>query len=1343
MSKLLDGLNPAQREAVTHKDGPLLIIAGPGSGKTLTVAHSIAYAIKNGVQPDRILAFSFTGKACEELRKRVIKLAGKQKGNLVQISTFHSFCRQVLRKDIEELHKGYTQNFKELKSKDQRIEIKKEITKVRARINHLQHHKFPNTKEILDFIIRCKLRFIPPSQAREHAPNPEMSEVYVEIYERYESLLEDNGWIDYANQLLLTNELFKDVDNVRTKWQESLDLIFVDEYQDTDPVQYSITTTLAERHQNLRVVGDDDQGIYGFRGADIQNILNFEKDHPHATLISLGQNHRSTQRIVATSRALAEFNLDRREKELFTRNLEGEKVRHLHCTNAEEEATTITSLIIKVIQYGWSFKDFAILCRLNDQVTKFETIFDSLKIPHGVDGVSVMTIHGAKGLEFPNVFVAGVCKGLLPFTDNEENEERRLLYVAMTRAQNWLCLSSHESDSRSAANGKSPFLDQIPENLLDPIRTLGAFHIPPKPNRTKLSTMAAEPLESITRPPIRAETVLGIDPGKIDANKPNVGWAITQKSSEGYTVINCNTETPIGGPDDKLRQIEHQINKLIASYEPDAIAVEKLKGATDEGLSGVAGCVALVRYIADQHGIECAFYSPQQVKYAATGNRNAGKAQVQEGVKKRCTFQMLQNTDNMDDHSADAIAASLCYLDNYLNSSRLQRKKRKQEHCNFGIACLKDKRYGKAITEYKKATDIDPICAETHYWLGCAYLGQGNLEAGKNAAKKAIGFKDNHYPDAQILLDAIGCYRSGLNFLINRQYDSAIAKFKNAVNKEPIFSVAHYRLSKAYLGQGNTEEAQNAVEETIRIKDDYPDARNLLEVIEHYHLGLNFFNNEQYDSAIAKFKEAIDEESIFTEAHYRLGYAYFRKNMLEAAEKSTNYTLVLNTNYPPALELQGKIKGAYVDKGHICLEQGSLTIAKTFANRALDLDVNYPPAHSLLEDIQKVDYVNNGNTCYEQGDLDAAKTYANKALELDENYLPALELRGKIKGTYIDKGHASYKQDDLDAAKIYANKALEFNEKPQLSDVARALLTNIGKQHYSQGLVYIADGAFDSAVESLQKASDVDPDDKDVWASLGRAYYWLDDYAKAVSCYKKAAKLDPQDKTIHNNLGNAYYWMGTCDKAIISLQKAKDIDPNCEKTLYYLARSYFKLGNLVEAKQAAKKALHIVPTYQDALELLEDIEEKRKLTSTNTMVLILGASCWIDKELVTNAQYLKFVDSNPRWRKDNIDRYYDEDGDYLKHWDGNHYPVGEGDKPVVHASWYAATAYAQWVEKRLPTEAEWRNAVRDSSLWEWCLDEETQTDGPEQRVRVANIFWSSPSSTRLPIGFRCARSGTD
>ena len=606
MSKLLEELNLSQREAVTHKIGPLLIIAGPGSGKTRTVVHSIAYAIENGVQPDRILAFSFTGKACEDLKKQAKKnIVDDEKANLVQISTFHSFCRRVLREDIEKLRKGYTRNFKELKPKKQRQVVSDQIAKVRVQINInlFQHGKFLNTKDILDFITRCKLQFIPPSVANEHVPHPEMppeiSRAYVEIYERYERVLEAYGWIDYANQLCLANELLRDVPEVKKEWQEKFELIFVDEYQDTDPVQYCIINALADHHENIRVVGDDDQGIYGFRGADIQNILNFEQDYSIPKVIPLEQNYRSTQRIVEASRALAEFNPDRRDKDLFTQNLEGEKVKHLQCKNEEEEVTNITSFIIHAIRSGWSFRDFAILCRLNRQVDEFKTAFNALGI--SPDNVPVMTIHKSKGLEFPNVFVVGVCKDLLPLTGNKQNEERRLLYVAMTRAQNWLCLSSYEGKAGLNTNGRSPFLDEIPRNLLEPTQFLSDSHIPPKPtksNETELLTAVEKPLESITHPPIRPEIVLGIDPGDIDdANKPNVGWAVIEKSSTGCTVIDCDTERPKGTSDEKLKQIEDKINGLIALHSPDAIAVERLEGATDRGLIGVAGCVALVRYI--------------------------------------------------------------------------------------------------------------------------------------------------------------------------------------------------------------------------------------------------------------------------------------------------------------------------------------------------------------------------------------------------------------------------------------------------------------------------------------------------------------------------------------------------------------------------------------------------------------------------------------------------------------------------------------------------------------------------------------------------------------------------
>ena len=629
MSKHLDGLNRSQQEAVRHTDGPLLIIAGPGSGKTRTVVRSIAYAIEKGVQPDRILAFSFTVKACEELREQV-KLLEEEEGQLVNVSTFHSFCRKVLKQDLGRLHRTGALNFQDLDEDEQE---KADQRRVAQAINHLQY-KSVNSGDVLNFIIKCKTLGVRPSEAENHTPNPK----YAEIYEKYEQRLKEDGWIDYPNQLLFTNELLTDVPEVKKKWQEKFDLIFVDEYQDTDRVQYRIIKALAEKHQNLRVVGDDDQGIYGWRGADIQNILNFENDYPtdkNKKPITLGQNYRSTQRIVEASRALADFNPDRREKELFTRNRKGEKVKHVHCENDKQEAEAITSLIYRTIkqdkQDNWQPRDFAVLYRTRKQAKAFEEAFSNMD----AKGVSLMTIHGSKGLEFPNVFVAGVCSGLLPHHNSKEedwDEELRLLYVAMTRAKNWLCLSSYayEEDTQYP-RGKSPFLDYIPTNLLKSIETFEDLHIPPRPPNMTVPVDNEETTEYVDPLPISTQTIIGIDPGNIGARTTNVGWSITQKSSQGYSVLDFGTERPTGTPEDKIGQIEQKIKTLIQlpSNRPHAIAVEKLEVATAEARKEwflyVAACVVTVSSIADKEGIECRLYTPQDVKYAATNNRDASK----------------------------------------------------------------------------------------------------------------------------------------------------------------------------------------------------------------------------------------------------------------------------------------------------------------------------------------------------------------------------------------------------------------------------------------------------------------------------------------------------------------------------------------------------------------------------------------------------------------------------------------------------------------------------------------------------------------------------------------------
>ena len=1075
---------------------------------------------------------------------------------------------------------------------------------------------------------------------------PEISRAYVKIYERYERVLETNGWIDYANQLLLANELLREVPEVKEKWQNMFELIFVDEYQDTDRVQYRIINALAEPHQNLRVVGDDDQGIYGWRGANIQNILNFEKDYPNAKVISLGQNYRSTQKIVEASRALVEFNPDRREKDLFTRNCEGEKVIHLHCENANVEANTIADFI-----KDQNLSDFAILYRTKAQAHTFEEVFSKWKIPYNnLDNkkdrsfkqsegtVSLMTIHKSKGLEFPNVFVVGVCSGLLPYYNSKEedwDEELRLLYVAMTRAKNWLCLSSYEKDAKLSRE-RFRFLSYIPLSLLKTTETLDNISIPPHPEEMEL-LVTKEPFDYVEPLPEKllgsGMTVIGIDPGNIGTQKTNVGWSVTQKSADGYSVLCFDTENPVGTPENKLQQIKQKIDALIAAHSPAGIAVEKIEvgieATIEDWFRYVAGCVAAIRSIADQHEIECHLYTPQHVKDAATGNKKALKEDVQKGVMQICNLPQTPEPH----HSADAIAASLCYLRSYLNSSRFEGNKRKQKHYEVGCGYLGKGQYEIAVYEFKEAINIDPIYTDAHCELGRAYLAQSNLDRAENAAKTALRLTENNHPDSQKLLDAIGHYRSGRNAVNNKQFNEAITEFQKSINLEAFFFDAHYELSRVHLRLGNLQVAKHVVEEALKLADDCPPIQRLSDAIKLYNAGINFLNNRRYNDGIDKLKKAIDRESIFTEAHYWLGYAHFQNGALEPAEQSAKYTLELNSNHQLTHTLLDEIKKTYVDKGYEALDCLDLTEAEQYRNKALQIDEHYQPTHKLFESIKKAHYkqacayLNNkqydyaisefnklinkdpnfidaycglGRAYLEKGNLRDAENHVNTALKRDANYQPARDLLEDIRRAYYSRGrdHLDNRRYDeaIIAFKETINKYSSFIEA--YCGLARA---------------YLGKGNWVMAERSVRLAYDLDPNDRDVLqlmettkrrhCELGRDYLTQGTLSAAEKSTNEALTLDPYYQPALNlleDIKQTYYNQG-CDhldnqrygEAIHLFTKTINKYPDFTKAHYRLAQAYFEQGDdLVAAEESIKETLKLDPNYQPAHALLRDIKRE-------------------------------------------------------------------------------------------------------------------------------------------------------
>ena len=1247
MSKLLAGLNPSQREAVTHETGPLLIIAGPGSGKTRTVVHSIAYAIEIlGVLPDKILAFSFTRKASGELKHRVQEIVDQDRAANVWISTFHSFCGKVLRQDAQRLEVDDKQEF-----------TVNELTRLynespRAQIEYLQHHQFAEPEDALRFINECRAADVSPTEVESYAQRRHMSQAYVEIYQRYRQLAE-NDEANYTECQLLTNALFRDVPEVRKRWQEKFELIFVDEYQDTDPIQYQIIKTLAEKHQNLRVVGDDDQGIYGWRGADIQNILNFENDYPTAKPITLGQNYRSTQKIVETSRALVEFNPDRREKDLFTKNFKGKKVIHLHCKNDEQEAETIASFIFRAIKQGnQQSSDFAVLYCTHKQAEVFKTAFGNLGIPYRVvrnsssedasdvnaKGVSLMTIYTAKGLEFPNVFVAGVCSGLLPhFNSMKENwdEELRLLYVAMTRAENWLCLSSYEEDAKFP-RGRSPFLSYIPLSLLKTIETLDNIPIPPQPEEVEL-LVTEEPTDYVEPLPEKllgsGMTVIGVDPGNVGARETNVGWSVTQKTSDGYSVLDHNTEQPIGKKEDKLKQIARKINSLIVSFSPDAIAVEKLEVAIGEvedtiekaktsWFYYVAGCVATIRSIADQHGIECRLYTPQDVKHAATDDKNADKKGVQKGVMQICNLPQIPEPH----HSADAIAASLCYLRSYLNSSRFEGNKRKQERYEAGCDCLGKKQYEAAVSEFKKAINIDPIYTAGHCGLGRAYLAQSNLEEAENAAKKALGFTENNHLDSQKLLAAIAHYRSGCDSLSSSQWNKAIDKFKESIKLERIFTEAHCGLSRAYFEVNNLEAAKNAAEEALRLRYEYPPAQKLLVDIKmrYYDNGEIYFNREEYAQAIFKFQKAVEIDQNFKEAHRLIGEAYLKLEELAKGEKSAREALQIDSTYQPAVELLGKIKRKHKEHGDdyrnrrayaeaVRSYQQAIRIDDKYKNaynslgivywsmteysnaisayqQAIDIDRRCQVTHTNLSmvyrkigeydeaisslkraiaikpDYQRA-YYNLADTYFEMENLQDASETILKALRFDANDQDTLELKKNIQDAHLEQGRNYFRQGNLEAAESFAKAALKLGSNYQNS---HKLLNDIKQTYYKQGLVCIEDGTYTEAISVFQKVIEIDPEFKEAHYSLGETYFTIGDLEAAEKEVGKVLRIDAQDKLapcLLISIKEKYYKRGLTSlkqnewKAAEKFAKeVLRIDPNYELASGLLKQAYYEQG---------------------------------------------------------------------------------------------------------------------------------------------------------------------------------------
>lgn len=374
---LLQGLNPDQRLAVETTEGPLLIVAGAGSGKTRVLTNRVAYLLsEKRIHPWNILAITFTNKAAREMKDRIHALAGAE-AEEIWISTFHSMCVRILRRDIDRL--GYNRNFTILDSSDQ-LTVIKQILKEK----NLDPKQVP-PRGLLNRISNAKNQLQSARDMKERAQS-HMDELAAEIFESYQDKLRTNQSLDFDDLLTETVRLFRQVPEVLDYYRRKFQYIHVDEYQDTNHVQYVLVRLLAEHHRNLCVVGDSDQSIYRFRGADITNILHFERDYPEAQVIKLEQNYRSTQTILKAANGVIARNTERKPKDLWTKNASGEPVQLYEAENEHEEAYFVADTVVKERKDGKDYKSFAVLYRTNAQSRVLEEVFMKSNIPYRMVG---------------------------------------------------------------------------------------------------------------------------------------------------------------------------------------------------------------------------------------------------------------------------------------------------------------------------------------------------------------------------------------------------------------------------------------------------------------------------------------------------------------------------------------------------------------------------------------------------------------------------------------------------------------------------------------------------------------------------------------------------------------------------------------------------------------------------------------------------------------------------------------------------------------------------------------------------------------------------------------------
>lgn len=384
-TRLIRGLNSRQAEAVLHTDGPVLVLAGAGSGKTRVITHRIAYLLEQDrATPSQILAVTFTNKAADEMRERVARLVGKEQAGGILISTFHAFCVRVLREHADAA--GYRRNFTISSESDARVLLRRVLEDV-DRGDAFSASTFQAAISLQKNSGVRPEKPRPKAKAKTSDTDEKYKQHLPDVFDRYQSALRAANSLDFDDLLLLTLELWREHPRILGAYQERFRYVLVDEYQDTNRVQYELLRRLVDKHHNFCVVGDDDQSIYAWRGADVRNLLDFERDFPEAKVVTLDQNYRSTEAILSAANAVIANNRKRRAKNLWSEQGKGRPIDWLVTADDEDEARRAVAWLRHIQSHsGANYTDFAVLYRSNLQSRPFELAFRHAGIPYVVIG---------------------------------------------------------------------------------------------------------------------------------------------------------------------------------------------------------------------------------------------------------------------------------------------------------------------------------------------------------------------------------------------------------------------------------------------------------------------------------------------------------------------------------------------------------------------------------------------------------------------------------------------------------------------------------------------------------------------------------------------------------------------------------------------------------------------------------------------------------------------------------------------------------------------------------------------------------------------------------------------